>query len=217
VQDRLANATLQAATPDAFRHAIYDSVPRPPPFQHGIPSIDLTTSSKKRKVPEEPSTSTGSSVSQPAVNKKKERKDYHIKVSMPGRRCYKEFLIPDHLLFDNIFTHISGEFGWSNDHLYRATLPNGKFLVNYIDPYCPLYDKMTEVDAQQTKLEELKLKVGDKLQFVFDEIRNCYEYSVLSIYPKVNPHRDPQNLYDILTLKSYGKPPEQYPAEDEYY
>ncbi len=131
---------------------------------------------------------------------------YIFKVSIG--KSWRRIAIPSHLDLDCLANVILDAFNFDKDHLYQfiAKQRTGAILrINhsYLEDE-PFTDEFT--------VGELPLQPGEKMIFLFDFGDN-WEFDL--ILEEIQPPE--QKLKRPKVLKSYGKAPEQYAYEEEWY
>ena len=117
---------------------------------------------------------------------------------------YSDILIRADQTFEDLHEIIFEAFNREEEHLYSYDIGG----TQVSSPDCELDDD--ELDASETKLEEISFEVGDEFGYLFDFGDEWeHDISVKKIIPL-----DPKEKYPKV-LKITGKIPEQYPDYDE--
>ena len=162
-----------------------------------------STTSRKRSSTTK--AAAGLTASQKNAKAKTLKKAYVFRVALSDdNEIYSDILIRADQTFEDLHEIIFEAFNRAEEHLYSFDIGG----TQVSSPDCELDDD--ELDASETKLEEISFEVGDGFGYLFDFGDEWeHDISVKKIIPL-----DPKEKYPKV-LKITGKIPEQYPDYDE--
>lgn len=131
-----------------------------------------------------------------------------FKVSL-DKKTWRRIAISSGDVLDDLHDAIQAAFEFGNDHLYEFNFRN-RFGKKQRVPH-PMCEE--EFSTDEFKIEELPLRIGETMKYVFDFGDNWQFTIELEAIEPPNP-----KFKRAKILESHGKSPEQYPDwEDEDY
>ena len=157
------------------------------------------------------------------MSQKQSNKQYLIKVTLKGnRRVWRSLLLRGDQTLDDLHEMIYLAFDRFDEHLYSFFFPKGPSRQNrvglqpkeYASPISleekNLFDDQQRFNAAKTILDELKLRVGQTFEYLFDfGDMWWHELKVVEIKPFDSKSKLP------IMVERHGESPEQYPDEDD--
>lgn len=130
-----------------------------------------------------------------------------FKVSL-GKAVRRRIAISSDEVLDDLHDAIQAAFNFDNDHLYEFSFRN-QFGKKQRVPH-PMCEEEFSTDEFKIKIEELPLRIGETMKYVFDFGDNWqFDVELEEIEPP-NP-----KFKGAEILESHGKAPEQYPDWDD--
>lgn len=129
-----------------------------------------------------------------------------FKVSL-DKKTWRRIAISLNDVLDDLHNIIQEAFDFDNDHLYEFSFRN-RFGIpqRVVHPMCE-----EEFSTDEFEIKDLPLRVGDKLEYLFDFGDNWQFTIELEKTEPPNP-----KFRKAKILESHGKSPEQYPDWEDY-
>lgn len=130
---------------------------------------------------------------------------YIFKVLL-DKKTWRKIAVSSNDILDDLHDTIQDAFDFDNDHLYSFSFRN-RFGITQrvVHPICE-----EEFSTDEFEIKDLPLRVGDKMEYLFD-FGDYWQFTVeLEEIQPPNP-----NFNKAKILESHGKAPEQYPDLDD--
>ena len=129
-----------------------------------------------------------------------------FKVSL-DKKTWRRFAISSKDVLDDLHDAIQKAFRFDNDHLYEFSFHN-RFgtTQRVVHPMCE-----EEFSTDKFEIKDLPLRIGEKMEYVFDFGDNWQFTVELDDIQPPNP-----KFKKAKILESHGKSPEQYPDWEDY-
>ena len=129
-----------------------------------------------------------------------------FKVSL-GKKIWRRIAVSSNDVLDDLHDAIQAAFEFDNDHLYQFSFRN-RFGITQrvVHPMCE-----EEFSTDEFKIENLPLRIGDEMEYVFD-FGDYWQFAVeLEEIQPPNP-----KFKKAKILEKHGKSPEQYPNWEDW-
>ncbi len=129
-----------------------------------------------------------------------------FKVSL-GKKTWRKIAVSSKDVLDDLHDAIQKAFQFDNDHLYEFSFRN-QFGIKQRVPH-PMCEE--EFSTDEFKIKDLPLRIGDKMEYLFD-FGDYWQFTAeLEAIQPPNP-----KFKKAKILESHGKSPEQYPNWEDY-
>ncbi len=129
-----------------------------------------------------------------------------FKVSL-DKKIWRRIAVSSNAVLDDLHNAIQSAFEFDNDHLYEFSFRN-RFGITQrvVHPICE-----EEFSTDEFKIENLPLRIGEKMEYVFD-FGDYWQFTVeLEEIQPPNP-----KFKKAKILEKHGKSPKQYPSWEDY-
>lgn len=131
---------------------------------------------------------------------------YVFKVSL-DRKIWRRIAVSSNDVLDDLHDAIQTAFGFDNDHLYEFSFRN-RFGITQRVPH-PMCEE--EFSTDEFEIKDLPLRIGEKMEYVFD-FGDYWQFAVeLEEIQPPNP-----KFKRAKILEKHGKSPEQYPNWEDW-
>ncbi len=131
---------------------------------------------------------------------------YVFKVSL-DKKIWRRITVSSNAVLDDLHDAIQTAFEFDNDHLYEFSFRN-RFGITQrvVHPICE-----EEFSTDEFKIENLPLRIGEKMEYIFD-FGDYWQFAVeLEEIQPPNP-----KFKKAKILEKHGKSPEQYPSWEDW-
>lgn len=131
---------------------------------------------------------------------------YVFKVSL-DKKIWRRIAVSSNAVLDDLHDAIQAAFEFDNDHLYEFSFRN-RFGITQrvVHPMCE-----EEFSTDEFRIENLPLRIGEKMEYVFD-FGDYWQFAVE--LEEIQPPN--QKFKKAKILETHGKSPEQYPDWEDY-
>ena len=129
-----------------------------------------------------------------------------FKVSL-DKKTWRRIAVSSNDVLDDLHDAIQKAFKFDNDHLYEFSFRN-RFGITQRVPH-PMCEE--EFSTDEFKIKNLPLRIGEKMEYVFD-FGDHWQFTVE--LEKIEPPNPKFKKAKII--ESHGKAPEQYPDWEDY-